>query len=79
MEIKGPDQEPRLDIPRRELDPVHTCKQLKILILSIGASVLGHTDLWRLVGWFCFMSHRQWGQLETAPPFTVPCEGREAQ
>ena len=25
------------------------------------------------------MSHRQRGYLETAPPFTVPCEGREAR
>ena len=32
----------------------------------------------RLVGWFCFTSHRQRGHLEMAPPFTVPCEGREA-
>ena len=26
-----------------------------------------------------FTSHRQRGHLETAPPFTVPCEGREAR
>ena len=32
----------------------------------------------KLVGWLCFTSHRQQGHLETAPPFTVPCEGREA-
>ena len=32
-----------------------------------------------LVGWLCLMSHRQRGHLETAHPFTVPCEGREAQ
>ena len=25
----------------------------------------------------CFTSYRQRGHLETAPPFTVPCEGRE--
>ena len=33
------------------------------------------------VGWLCFTSHRQRGNLETAPvpPFTVPCEGREAR
>ena len=30
-------------------------------------------------GWFCLTSHRQRGHLETAPPFTVPCEGREAR
>ena len=29
-------------------------------------------------GWLCFTSHRQRGHLETAPIFTVPCEGREA-
>ena len=32
-----------------------------------------------LVGWLCLTSHRQLGHLETAPPFTVPCEGREAR
>ena len=31
------------------------------------------------VGWLCFMSLRQRVHLETAPPFTVPCEGREAR
>ena len=29
-----------------------------------------------LVGWSCFMFNRQRGHLETAPQFTVPCEGR---
>ena len=32
-----------------------------------------------LVGRLCLTSHRQRGHLETAPPFTVPCEGREAR
>ena len=32
-----------------------------------------------LVGSLCLTSHRQLGHLETAPPFTVPCEGSEAQ
>ena len=27
----------------------------------------------------CLTSHQQRGHLETAPPFTVPCEGREAR
>ena len=31
-----------------------------------------------LVGWLCLTSHRQRGHLEITPPFTVPCEGREA-
>ena len=31
-----------------------------------------------MVGWLV-VSHRQRGHLETAPPFTVPCEGREAR
>ena len=31
------------------------------------------------VGWLCLTSHRQRGHLETAPPFIVPCEGREAR
>ena len=30
-------------------------------------------------GWLCLTSHRQRGHLETAPPFIVPCEGREAR
>ena len=33
----------------------------------------------RLVGCLCLTSHRQRGHLETAPQFTVPCEGREAR
>ena len=33
----------------------------------------------KLVGWLCLTSHRPRGHLETAPPFTVPCEGREAR
>ena len=32
-----------------------------------------------LVGWLFLTSHRQRGHLETAPPFTVPREGREAR
>ena len=32
-----------------------------------------------LVGWLCLTSHRQRGHLETTPPITVPCEGREAR
>ena len=31
-----------------------------------------------LVGWLCLTSHRQGSHLETAPPFFVPCKGREA-
>ena len=34
---------------------------------------------WFVVCWLCFTSHRQRGHLETAPPFTVPCEGYEAR
>ena len=30
-----------------------------------------------MVGWLCFKSYRQRGHLETAPPFTVSCKGRE--
>ena len=29
-----------------------------------------------LVGWLCLTSHRHRGHSETAPQFTVPCEGR---
>ena len=31
-----------------------------------------------MVDWLV-VSYRQRGHLETAPPFTVPCEGREAR
>ena len=31
------------------------------------------------VGWLCLTAHWQRGHLEMAPPFTVPCEGREAR
>ena len=31
-----------------------------------------------VVDWLCFTSHRHRGHLETAPPFTVPCEGCKA-
>ena len=33
----------------------------------------------RLFVCLCLTSHRQRGHSETAPPFTVPCEGREAR
>ena len=36
-------------------------------------------SLHKLVGWLCCTSHRQRGHLETALPFTVPWEGREAR
>ena len=42
-------------------------------------SLVHHMSFFWLVGWLCYMSHRQRGHLETAPPFTVPCKGREAQ
>ena len=39
-----------------------------------------HTYIYGLlIGWLCFTSHRQRGYLEMAPPFTVPCERREAR
>ena len=41
-----------------------------------------HIQTRRVSGWsvvFNAQSHRQRGHLGTAPPFTVPCEGREAQ
>ena len=39
----------------------------------------GDVPLPVLVGWLCFRSHGQQGHLETAPPFTAPCEGCEAR
>ena len=47
---------------------------LKTFSLNNG---FGHWVL--LVGWLCLTSNRQRGHLETAPPFTVPCEGCEAR
>ena len=29
--------------------------------------------------WLCLTFHRQRGHLETAPPITIPCEGREGR
>ena len=43
--------------------------------LFSGIHYILHENL-RRIGWLCFTSHRQRGHLETAPPFTVPCEGR---
>ena len=54
----------------------HECnKQLYDLILLLQKIV---AYCW-LVGWLCLTSDRQRGHLETAPPFTVHCEGREAR
>ena len=47
-------------------------------VLSIQVRSQAVTFSW-LVGWLCLTSHRQRGHLETAPPFTVPCKGREAR
>ena len=54
-----------------------------ILIQTVGELGLLILELYCidmvLVGWLCLTSHRQRGHLETAPSFTVPCEGREAR
>ena len=42
-------------------------------------SSIRHRRYSQLLGWLCLTSHRQRGHLETAPPFTVPCKGREAR
>ena len=48
-------------------------------IASVCASFkIGIMRSYRLVGWLCLTSHRQRVHLKLAPPFTVPCEGREA-
>ena len=52
----------------------------KIPIFSLNTSTeLSLGSVGWLVGWLSVTSHRQRGHLETAPPFTVPCEGREAR
>ena len=48
-----------------------------LILISKGSK--DHVAAIHLVGWLCLMSHLQRGHLETAPPFTVPCEGREAR
>ena len=47
-------------------------------ILDYHFTILDSQIGW-LVGWLCLVSHQQRGHLETGPPFTVPCEGREAR
>ena len=51
------------------------CNFLEVKIAKKGQL---NNDKKHLVGWLCFTFHRQRGHLETAPPFAVPCEGREA-
>ena len=51
----------------------HTMTTIFMLILTTRSC------FYKLVGWLCLTSHRQRGHLETAPPFTVPCEGRGAR
>ena len=49
----------------------------KFIIICSTKSGIEHC----IIGLFvclCFTSPQQRGHLETAPPFTVPCEGREA-
>ena len=41
--------------------------------------VIYHNMNDRLIDWMCFTSQRQQSHLETAPPFTVPCEGHVAR
>ena len=55
-----------------------------IRIFIIDQGNLHNSYLWPSidyfwVGWLCLTSHRHRGHLETAPPFTVPYEGREAR
>ena len=55
--------------------------------LTLQTREAGHIDSTLLplpsfgwfVGWLCFTSHRQRCLLETASPFTVPCEGHEVR
>ena len=46
------------------------CNDTKFLLFVTSA---------RLVGWLCFTSYRQQDDLDTAPTFTVPYEGREVR
>ena len=60
--------------------------QPRVLNIDTIESVVDHYGFCSIVCLFlsffvclCFTSLQQRGHLETAPPFTVPCEGREAR
>ena len=58
----------------------HASTTCVYLIMIILADCRLHIHvLLRLVSWLCLTSNRQRDDLETAPPFTVPCEGRGGQ
>ena len=61
------------------------CKPMKHFIEKFGfirgnhVAVAGYGSHKDSDGWLCFTSHRQRVHLEMAPPYTVPCERREAR
>ena len=56
---------------------VYPSERKMLLFVCLGVKKSLARDPW-LVGGLCLTSHRQLGHLETAPPFTLPCEGCEA-
>ena len=52
---------------------------LVVYFMEVHVKLYPNSCMLMLVGWLCLTSDRQRGHLETAPPFTVPCEGREAR
>ena len=75
------------DIPLLIASTISACASMILLGLSVTTFMLytGNYTIpclsppYALFVCLYFTSHRQRGHLETAPPFTVPCEGREAR
>ena len=51
----------------------------EILVIAVSRPLFPNKFQCIMFVCLCLTSHRQRGHSETAPPFTVPCEGREAR
>ena len=60
------------------MQPTYICA-LRNSVLFCLSYICWGVNAKMLVGWLYLASHRQHGHLDKAPPFTVPCDGREAQ
>ena len=67
--------------PSNSISWNHACISLKPCTSNSPAGFhLAYTcDISNTFVCVCLTTHRQQGHLETAPPFTVPCEGHDAQ
>ena len=52
---------------------------VRVPSIKMGTGFLHVVPFMDVLLCLCFTSHQQRGYLETAPPFTIPCEGREAR